>query len=504
MKHAPGKKINVEYSGDDIGINLVESITSGLYTDIRHVIREYVQNAIDAKAKNIRINLEEDTLIIEDDGTGMDKSEVQWAIKIGRSRKNIGESVGFRGIGIWAGTTIAKKITIDTSCEGNNKKYRINFNASAIRKEYGTGKSAPPVLSKYVSISEFPEKKSKRYTVVRIEKIIPEALKIIKDTGGLTAYLGYNLPVDFNPSFIYRKQLTKEIDQNTNFKKVSIKLNGTPIFKPFSNEVGLPEIRKITNSEGKEIGFCWGCIHSERGGFKDKYIRGLTYRWKGFAVGDYKTSEEVFSSGSAFLFSWWTGEIHIISSTIKPDSGRSRFEVSTEWDEFLLRTQKILKQYEDIARQKSARENADKNIKRSSEEAENCVEALDSCRGPEKVVRIVKMKEIRKKVKQRMNKASPKYKKQAENILSLVDKTLKKHETPEILKKAKKIKKLALNEDISLSDLLEHKKVPDIVKDLLNIINDVLKKHLGKSSSVYKAIIGNVVCEVNKKYKYIK
>src|SRR5665811_85653 len=105
----------MEFSSDDVGAKLMETITVGLYGNNLNCLREYAQNGIDVGAKNIDIYFENGNhdLIIKDDGSGMSQEELDDALHIGisnKSRKNI----GWRGIGIWSGVPVCQRIVIIT------------------------------------------------------------------------------------------------------------------------------------------------------------------------------------------------------------------------------------------------------------------------------------------------------------------------------------------------------------------------------------------------------
>src|SRR5216683_3742897 len=62
---------------------IIEVLTSGLYPDVFHVIREYVQNSFDAiiawrrmigdsQAGNVQITIDTPPIFVFDDATGMD------------------------------------------------------------------------------------------------------------------------------------------------------------------------------------------------------------------------------------------------------------------------------------------------------------------------------------------------------------------------------------------------------------------------------------------------
>jgi len=105
---------------------VVEALSSGLYPDKRHILREFIQNAFDstmdyAKATDlsqirpIEVKIEGSSVFIGDKGLGMDKQDVQTYRYLGYSSKTRGTNVGFRGIGKSSGHAAAEKIVVRTS-----------------------------------------------------------------------------------------------------------------------------------------------------------------------------------------------------------------------------------------------------------------------------------------------------------------------------------------------------------------------------------------------------
>ncbi len=97
-----------------IGKDVIESLTLGMYEDCRFIYREYIQNAADAVDKalessllekgedaiHITIKTEQRKIIIADNATGIERDNVMKVLRnIAHSTKKRGEDKGFRGIG---------------------------------------------------------------------------------------------------------------------------------------------------------------------------------------------------------------------------------------------------------------------------------------------------------------------------------------------------------------------------------------------------------------------
>ena len=98
-----------------IGKDVIESLTLGMYEDCRFIYREYIQNAADAVDKalessllekgedaiHITIITEQRKIIIADNATGIERDNVMKVLRnIAHSTKKRGEDKGFRGVPI--------------------------------------------------------------------------------------------------------------------------------------------------------------------------------------------------------------------------------------------------------------------------------------------------------------------------------------------------------------------------------------------------------------------
>ena len=62
---------------EEVGGELLDILSRGLYSDARDAIREYAQNGVDAGASTIRVTVNGPRVVIRDDGAGMDKETLQ-------------------------------------------------------------------------------------------------------------------------------------------------------------------------------------------------------------------------------------------------------------------------------------------------------------------------------------------------------------------------------------------------------------------------------------------
>ena len=89
-----------------VGVEILEILSGALYTNPLDVLREYIQNAVDARATEVRICISQDEVEIGDNGVGMDLLGIDDARKVAISRKERDAQVGFRGMGIYSSFSV--------------------------------------------------------------------------------------------------------------------------------------------------------------------------------------------------------------------------------------------------------------------------------------------------------------------------------------------------------------------------------------------------------------
>ncbi|MBI5056480.1 MAG: ATP-binding protein [Nitrospirae bacterium] len=369
--------------------HIIKALAGGLYPNKFHVIREYIQNAFDAvvnwksvsRDKNVAItvNIQKPSIVIHDNGTGMDRHTLNEYRKVGFSKKIIGESVGFRGIGKLAGISVAKKLIVISSPFGVAEKYILEFDAESMLKEIDELKKKraniplSELIEKHTRLMSDVEEKDKHYTMVELHEIKNDS-KILFDKNKLVDYISKNAPVPFDPKFTFAGDIEDGIRKFVDdYDCIELTVDGEKIYKPFADDLKPPQFIPVPDSKNKTkyLAFCWYCEHKDKGQVKPTEISGLVYRYKNFAVGDnYLTRTTIWKTSTHLAF-YFIGEIYIIDSTIVPTSQRDDFEQSTVRDGFYKDAEVISNELNVLARESS-------NVRRAEEYVKKGVEVISS------------------------------------------------------------------------------------------------------------------------------
>jgi len=345
------------FTGDDIGAELFPAITRGLYRDPLDALREYVQNAIDAGAKNIRISLLKDVVSVQDDGQGMSRSAADRAIRLGISDKNPLTDVGFRGIGIYSSYDLCNKLEVYTKAKRKDEYTCITVDFAAIRKllEREVKKRAEGVsselhleelLSERVSVEacEDPPDLGTSGTLVMLTGVRDLFSSVLSSRSDVEHYLQNVIPLPFHPDFEFgpeiRRRLTSADYRLVN--EITLVVNGreSKLYQAYTGEMFTHggEVRpefyevKLPGSRGAKFGFAWVCYNDANKVLGVKELRGLLIKKYGFSISNREYLEPLFTKPP--IARRITGEIIVQDADLIPNAARTDFEANQARTDF--------------------------------------------------------------------------------------------------------------------------------------------------------------------------
>lgn len=349
-----------------IGKDVIESLTLGMYEDCRFIYREYVQNAADAVDKavklkildkgseeiHINIDVENRQISIFDNATGIPHDNVVSILRnIAHSTKKRGEDKGFRGIGRLGGLGYCSKLKFETSYFGEDKKSIMTWDAELLKyiiNDRDNNEEAVEVLSRVTNTSFETEDVNAHYFRVIMEDVTSDDLL---DVESVIDYLSMVAPVDISSQFIYRSKINNFKKENgLSVDTYNIYINGDQIYKPYTsviyedNHGGKKKVDDILDVDfllskdenGDIIYWGWYTISCLKGQMKPKNIaRGIRLRKENIQIGDEEICKKFFSKTEDQRFSfYYFGEIHALSKGLIPNSRRDYFGESKECVDF--------------------------------------------------------------------------------------------------------------------------------------------------------------------------
>jgi len=353
-------------SSPQIGKDVIESLTLGMYEDCRFIYREYIQNAADAVDKaialsllekgeetiHIKIDADNRRITVDDNATGIAQADVMRILRnIAHSTKKRGEDKGFRGIGRLGGLGYCSKLVFETSYCGEPMKSVMTWDAELLKyiiNDRDNSEEAVQVLEQVTKLETEKEAETAHYFHVIMEGVTSDDLL---DVNSVTDYLSMVAPVDISSEFMFRNKIKDYMKQNgLAVDTYNIFVNGDQIYKPYTDKIyednngGKKKVDDIQDvaflmakdNEGGIMYWGWYTISCLKGQMKPKNIaRGIRLRKENIQIGDEEICKKFFTKTEDQRFSfYYFGEIHALSKGLIPNSRRDYFGESKECAEF--------------------------------------------------------------------------------------------------------------------------------------------------------------------------
>ncbi len=345
LNKQPNQLVEWSFAPDDIGGELLGILSKGLYPDPLDCIREYVQNSVDAKAKNVTIKITGNSVMIKDDGMGMDLGGLVQARRLGLSNKSQFEDVGFRGIGIYSSFDICNRLLVTTKTSGETKARVLEFDFGEMKVQLKAERDAQSprisltkLLTDYSHFKQEEDEIDRHYTIVQLEELSKVHIGQLADHERLRNYMLHNLPIDFADNFPFKDQINSQLENHVpGYNAIRVKLLTDFAPPEIISRPNIPNLREpimdtIRNTDGKKIAYYWACLHAKGGELPDEYAdyRGLVYKVKGFTIGSRSRLRVYFTTAKGTLYDWCTGEVYVVDENVLPNAARNDFEASPE------------------------------------------------------------------------------------------------------------------------------------------------------------------------------
>jgi hypothetical protein len=384
-----------------IGSFFLETLTTGMYEDAFHCIREYVQNALDAigdaiSAGLIRVGEGRITvtiggtaklpnLSIRDNGTGVKAAEaVDRFVSLGASMKHPVRHAGFRGIGRLAGIAYCSTLKFITKASGEEAATILEFDCAKLRGFMAPGaqpREVSDVVRSSVTVRAERHRIDEHFTDVEMIGLSGLGLGFVEPEK-LVAYLSQHSPVDYAEGFELADRIRSlAVSFGASIPVVEVELRNrrerVAIFKPYRNSYptsvlnAKSTIRDLETYTSKEHGwFGWFGVSNFPGEITDETVAGLRFRMKNIQIGDEdlieKLAARLTASGSdRRLQRWAVGEIFVTNTEVVPNARRDGFEDNQAWRNIQADVQEIARRIVKRIRNASTVRNKIKKVEQS-------------------------------------------------------------------------------------------------------------------------------------------
>lgn len=338
-----------------VGKNILDNLTTGMYSDSKVIYREYIQNACDQIDKanregilaageglvDIFIDSKKRYISVRDNATGV-KSDVfvEDLGDIANSNKEIGKDKGFRGIGRLCGLAYCKTLRFTTSYSGEIVKSIMICDAKKMRDMLIENKkyTLDEIWDEIVSFYTEPAEESEHFFEVELIDINRENTDLL-DTTKVRDYLSFVAPVPYKNTFVLRGQIYKHAKEiGYSIDEYCVKVNGAEIFKEYTtklkdasgnnlknyDEISRLEFKDFYDDEGRLIAWMWiGLSRFEKQIPKINQMRGLRLRSANIQLGNDDVLQELFKEARGNYY--FVGEVFAVNKELIPNSQRDYF-----------------------------------------------------------------------------------------------------------------------------------------------------------------------------------
>ena len=365
MAYTLSKKIsdisNIKVS---VGRQLLEIITTGMYNDSKMIIREYIQNSVDALDEailnnriesedaqiDIRIDGKYRNIIIDDNGIGVSNNGIEHTLcSIGVSNKNSTRQRGFRGIGRLGGLGYCKELQFTTRNSTDEDVAIITWDANRfyeLVKDNRESSNLEDVIYKTVRIDFRPPNEDDLPHFFRVKLV--DVLRFHKDDlmniRELKKYLSQTAPVPYSHElFSFADKVESHVHNVSGYRSYRININDAQIFRPYTDRIPMREKRtdiirdveliEITGPDGETIGKGWYAKTNFLASLPlSVSMRGIRIRQGNIEVGGDSLLDKIYTEKR--FSGWHIGEIHVCYH-LKLNARRDDFEPTPESERLL-------------------------------------------------------------------------------------------------------------------------------------------------------------------------
>lgn len=338
-----------------IGKNILDNLTTGMYSDSRVIFREYIQNACDQIDLAVKMNIiaqgdgqidiyidhANRNISILDNATGVQaESFVENLGDIANSNKHIGQNKGFRGIGRLCGLAYCKTLIFKTSYLGEDVASIMVCDAKKMRDMLVESKkyTIDEIWEAIVKYDVVPEEKYKHYFDVEMIDINHENTDLL-DEKRIKEYLNFVAPVPYKNTFIFRSSIYEHARKiGYVLDEYCVQVNGQQIFKEYTtkikeksgsdlkncDEISKLEFKDFYGENGDLLAWMWyGLSRFEKSIPKVNQMRGLRIRSENIQIGNDNVVQNLFKEDRGNYY--FVGEIFAIDDKLIPNSQRDYF-----------------------------------------------------------------------------------------------------------------------------------------------------------------------------------
>ena len=341
------------------GKNILENLTTGMYSDSRVMYREYVQNSCDAidAAVNAGTIARKDTSIdigidsmkreirIRDNGIGIRNEDFMRVLSdIANSDKQRAVDKGFRGIGRLCGLAYCNELRFISTAIGEGEAHVMIWNAYKMRTMLNDNAkhTADEVLGAILQTSIQPADIDDHFFEVIMTGVTSADL-LDKDI--IRNYLSFEIPVPYPNKFMFNCQIYNHAKSlGVLIDEYNVFVNDEQVFKGYTtriysggkmhDEIKGIEFKDFYDENENLIAWMWFGLSSLNGQIKaaGNIQRGLRLRKGNIQIGESGTLRRLFKDARGNEY--YIGEVFAVHPDLIPNARRDYFNENAIRDSF--------------------------------------------------------------------------------------------------------------------------------------------------------------------------
>ncbi len=362
----------VSFSLKDVGSEIIDQLSTDVYSGPASIMRELIKNAYDATIalgqdvyddegleRQIVVSRERDAkglgrLLINDNGIGQDLNDLKANVQISISRKQqeLENATGFRGLGSWAILGGGSKVVITTSKMGVSKEFKLTINVKSIYRILGSKTTLDDILNnpKCISFSVAPRPKADHFTTV---DVICDGPASQVNGHELNRLYGYTDPADAelrtllirscaipyaDDGHLYKE--IRKIYEKTGYIPTPVLLDGKPLQRRLPTGVSEFTRHPITIGE-QMVAIAWVVENPADTGELTKTIDEGDHNLGGPGLQLVKLNVPIGSKNicgdnvRATILNWYLGEVHLLAPDVLPNASGEGLCAGTAGDSFV-------------------------------------------------------------------------------------------------------------------------------------------------------------------------
>jgi hypothetical protein len=394
----------VKFTLQDVGSEVIDQLSTDIYTSPHAILRELVKNAYDAYLplagfddvkvdRKIIVHRARTSdgigrLYVSDNGIGQTLEDLKANVQISVSRKprELDNATGFRGLGSWALLGAGSRVVITSTKYGDPQTNRLVLDVRAIYKRLSPDTSLDDILNnkRCVSFSQIPASREEHFTVIEItcdgeQQRIHDKYELNRlhaytdpEEKELRRILIRSCPIPFTS----QHTLIYDIYNQTGYVPTELVLDGQPLYRSLPETLSSIQVEKIEAANGDLLAWAWTAEDPEKSKEVDDLHDSCNIDGPGIQLVRYNVP-----LGRKGLFidqfvsrprtaRWYVGEVHIVAPDVLPDASGDGLRASGAREQFIQRLENFYKVLEERGVAKSERISAARKLSQAIEACE--------------------------------------------------------------------------------------------------------------------------------------